>query len=296
MSTNEALPTLAQSRQDSIHQALLEDVGPCDWTAMLIANETQAFAELRVREEAVLCGVDWFNETILKLDPSAIIEWRFKEGDLLQPNTIIAAIKANARALMTAERTALNFLQLLSATATQTQRFVKAIEGASSNERGCRILDTRKTIPGLRLAQKYAVTVGGGENQRLALWDGILIKENHILAAGGITAAIQAAEKLKSGVPIQVEVEDLAELREALEARANSILLDNFSLEHLREAVNINQGRALLEASGGVNLETVRAIAATGVDRISVGSLTKDIQAIDYSLRVTARNGERIVG
>ncbi len=288
--------TLVQSRQSSIHQALFEDVGPGDWTAMLIAKETQAFAELRVREEAVLCGVDWFNETILTLDPNAIIEWRFQEGGLLQPDTVIATIEANARALMTAERTALNFLQLLSATATQTHRLVKAIEGASPNSRGCKILDTRKTIPGLRLAQKYAVTVGGGENQRLALWDGILIKENHILAAGGITAAMQAAGKLKSGVPIQVEVEDLAELREALDAKAQSILLDNFNLEQLREAVRINQGRALLEASGGVNLQTVRAIAATGVDRISVGSLTKDIQAIDYSLRVTARHGERMVG
>ena len=288
--------SLEQSRRRAIDQALAEDVGPCDWTALLIDESARVTAELRVREEAVLCGVEWFTETLLRLDPQATIHWRFQDGALLAADTVIATIDAKARALMTAERTALNFLQLLSATATQTHVFVKAIENASPNPRGCKILDTRKTIPGLRLAQKYAVTVGGGTNQRLALWDGILIKENHILAAGGITAAIGAAVRLQSGTPIQVEVENLSELREALSAGAQSILLDNFNLEQLREAVQVTQGQALLEASGGVDLEGVRAIAATGVDRISIGSLTKDIRATDYSLRVTARSGERIVG
>jgi nicotinate-nucleotide pyrophosphorylase (carboxylating) len=204
-------------------------------------------------------------------------------------NTTVCEIAANARALLTAERPALNFLQLLSATATQTRAFATVIAGASPNPRGCVVLDTRKTMPGLRQAQKYAVRVGGGANQRLALWDGILIKENHILAAGGIAAALQAARELNAGVSIQIEVESLDELQQALNSGAESILIDNFSLQEMREAVGINQGRALLEASGGIGLESIRAVAATGVDRISVGSITKDVRAIDFSLRVTAR-------
>ena len=205
-------------------------------------------------------------------------------------NTVVCEIVANARALLTAERPAMNFLQLLSATATQTRAFADAIADASPNPRGCVVLDTRKTVPGLRQAQKYAVRVGGGENQRLALWDGILIKENHILAAGGIPAALRAARDLNAGIPIQIEVESLDELRQALDAGAKSILIDNFSLEAMREAVVINQGQALLEASGGISLESIRAVAATGVDRISVGSITKDVKATDFSLRVTARH------
>jgi len=184
----------------------------------------------------------------------------------------------------------MNFLQLLSATATQTRAFADAIADASPNPRGCVVLDTRKTVPGLRQAQKYAVRVGGGENQRLALWDGILIKENHILAAGGIPAALRAARDLNAGIPIQIEVESLDELRQALDAGAKSILIDNFSPQAMREAVVINQGQALLEASGGISLESIRAVAATGVDRISVGSITKDVKATDFSLRVTARH------
>ena len=206
----------------------------------------------------------------------------------MQANSEVCLIRARARALLSAERPALNFLQTLSATATITRAYVKAIEGASPNPRGCQILDTRKTLPGLRQAQKYAVTVGGGHNQRLALWDGILIKENHIAAAGSITLALQQAQALNANVSIQIEVETLAELKEALEAGASSILLDNFSTEQMRDAVTLTAGRAVLEASGGVDLDQVHAIAATGVDRISIGKLTKDIAATDYSLRVIA--------
>jgi nicotinate-nucleotide pyrophosphorylase (carboxylating) len=216
-----------------------------------------------------------------QLDPRIRIEWRYAEGDAMQADSEVCAIEAPARALLTAERSALNFLQLLSAVATATRRYVDVIQGTKAA-----ILDTRKTLPGMRLAQKYAVRVGGGQNQRLALYDGILIKENHIAAAGGITAAMRAAQALNAGVTIQIEVESLDELREALDAGATSILLDNFSLDMMREAVGVTAGRALLEASGGIDMRTVRAIAETGVDRISIGSLTKDVQATDYSLRV----------
>ncbi len=282
---------LAQARARNIRDALEEDIGPCDWTAQLIAPDTQAEATLRVREAAVLCGQEWFSGCIARLDPAASIRWQYPEGALMPANSDVCEIVANARALLTAERPAMNFLQLLSATATQTRAFADAIAGISPNPRGCVVLDTRKTVPGLRQAQKYAVRVGGGANQRLALWDGILIKENHILAAGGIAAALRAARALNAAVSIQIEVESLDELRQALDAGADSILIDNFSLQGMRDAVAINQGRALLEASGGISLESIRAVAATGVDRISVGSITKDVKAIDFSLRVTARHG-----
>ncbi len=284
--------TLVQARARNIRDALEEDIGPCDWTAQLISPDTLAEATLRVREAAVLCGREWFSGCVTQLDPKASIRWYFQEGALMPANTTVCEIAANARALLTAERPALNFLQLLSATATQTRAFATVIAGASPNPRGCVVLDTRKTMPGLRQAQKYAVRVGGGANQRLALWDGILIKENHILAAGGIAAALQAARELNAGVSIQIEVESLDELLQALNADAKSILIDNFSLQEMREAVGINQGRALLEASGGIGLESIRAVAATGVDRISVGSITKDVKAIDFSLRVTARQDQ----
>ena len=202
-------------------------------------------------------------------------------------DSLVCEIEADARALLSAERPALNFLQLLSATATVTRAHVRAIEGASPNPRGCAVLDTRKTLPGLRQAQKYAVRVGGGQNQRLALWHGILIKENHIAAADGVTAALANAFALQSGVEIQIEVEGLDQLREALAAGATSVLLDNFTEPAMREAVAITAGRALLEVSGGVTLAQLRGIAATGVDRISIGKLTKDVQAVDYSMRVT---------
>jgi nicotinate-nucleotide pyrophosphorylase (carboxylating) len=204
----------------------------------------------------------------------------------MAPDTLVCHIESNARALLSAERPALNFLQLLSGTATLTRRHVDAIAGVSPNLNGCVILDTRKTLPGLRQAQKYAVRIGGGHNQRMALWHGILIKENHIAAAGGITAVLRNAQALNSGVAIQIEVESLAQLAEALAAGAASVLLDNFDLTGMREAVVLNAGRALLEVSGGVRLEQVREIAATGIDRISIGRLTKDVQATDYSMRV----------
>jgi nicotinate-nucleotide pyrophosphorylase (carboxylating) len=215
-----------------------------------------------------------------------VLHWTVAEGDSVSAGTVVCHIEAEARAVLSAERSALNFLQLLSATATQTRRYVDAIASASPNPRGCAVLDTRKTLPGLRQAQKYAVRVGGGQNQRLALWHGILIKENHIAAAGGIAPALQAAAALGSGVPVQIEVESLDELQQALASGATSVLLDDFTLAQMREAVALTAGRALLEVSGGVDLAQIRDIAATGVDRISVGKLTKDVQAIDLSLRV----------
>ncbi len=279
--------TLEQARQRNIHDALMEDIGKCDWTAQLVPSKP-VHAQLLVRQEAVLCGVDWFEGTLKKLDPSARVTWHYLEGDLMKPNTKVCDIEANSRALLSAERPCINFLQTLSWTASIARQHVDAITGISPNPNGCAVLDTRKTIPGLRQAQKYAVRVGGGQNQRLALWHGILIKENHIAAAGGIAAAIKAAQALNSGVDIQVEVENFTELEEALSAGAKSILIDNFTTNQMKEAVAFTAGRALLEASGGINLDQMRAIAATGVDRISLGKLTKDIQAVDFSMRISA--------
>ena len=277
--------TLEQARQRNIADALMEDIGVCDWTAKLVAHK-KVHAQLLVREQAVLCGIDWFEGTLKKLDTAAKITWHYLEGDEMAPDTLVCDIEADAQALLSAERPCINFLQTLSATATLTREYVNAIAGVSPNPNGCAVLDTRKTIPGLRQAQKYAVRVGGGQNQRLALWHGILIKENHIAAAGSITAALQAATALNAGVDIQIEVENLAELDEALAAGAKSILLDNFNPIQMKLAVSINAGRALLEASGGIDLEQIRAIAATGVDRISLGKLTKDIAAVDFSMRI----------
>jgi nicotinate-nucleotide pyrophosphorylase (carboxylating) len=265
----------------NINVALAEDVGTGDVTGLLVPEHDMVTARVLVREFAVLCGAPWFEGVMTQVDPRIRIDWRYAEGDLMDADSEVCIIEGPARALLTAERGALNFLQLLSGVATATRRYVDAIKGTRSS-----ILDTRKTLPGLRLAQKYAVRVGGGVNQRLALYDGILIKENHIAAAGGITAAMKAAQALNAGVTIQIEVESLTELKEALYAGATSILLDNFSLDDMREAVRLTAGRALLEGSGGINFETVRSIAETGVDRISIGSLTKDVRATDYSLRV----------
>jgi nicotinate-nucleotide pyrophosphorylase (carboxylating) len=265
----------------NVHAALTEDVGSGDWTAKLVPLDAHKKAEVVVREAAVLCGAPWFDAVMQAVDASIQIDWKYAEGDLMQADTVVCQIEGPAQSLLTAERCALNFLQLLSGVATVTRHYVQLIAGSHAA-----ILDTRKTLPGLRLAQKYAVRVGGGQNQRLALYDGILIKENHIAAAGGIPEVLQAATALQAGVSIQIEVENLAELKEALSSGATSILLDNFSLDMMREAVSLNLGRAVLEASGGVNAQTVQAIAQTGVDRISIGSLTKDIRATDYSLRV----------
>jgi nicotinate-nucleotide pyrophosphorylase (carboxylating) len=278
--------TLAEARARNIREALMEDIGVCDWTARLVPAGRRVRAQVRVREAAVLCGRKWFEGVFAALDANARIQWHYDEGARMAADTVVCEIEADGQALLSAERPALNFLQLLSGTATLTRAHVDAIEGASSNPKGCAVLDTRKTLPGLRLAQKYAVRTGGGANQRLALYAGILIKENHIAAAGGVAAALRAAQALNAGVDIQVEVESIAELQEALGAGALSVLLDNFSEAMMVEAVALTAGRALLEVSGGVELEQLRWIAATGVDRISIGRLTKDVKAVDYSMRV----------
>ncbi|MBL8387754.1 MAG: carboxylating nicotinate-nucleotide diphosphorylase [Hydrogenophaga sp.] len=281
--------TLEEARERNIHDALAEDIGTCDWTGLLVPPGRRVRARVIAREAAVLCGREWFGGVVHALDTAAALDWRVDEGAWTQPDAPVVFIEAYARALLAAERPALNFLQTLSATATATRRHVDAVAGASplhDEGRGCAILDTRKTIPGLRQAQKYAVRVGGGQNQRLALWHGILIKENHIAAAGGIGPVLAAARDLDAGVEIQIEVETLAQLEEALAAGARSVLLDNFTLESMRAAVAANRGRALLEVSGSVELAQLRDIAATGVDRISIGRLTKDVKAVDFSLRV----------
>lgn len=280
--------TLEQARARNIRDALMEDIGTGDWTAMLVPASQTAKAKLIVRQKAVLCGTDWFAGVIETLDPRAKVIWQYAEGDWMDEGSIVCEVESDARALLSAERPAMNFLQTLSWTATTTRMHVDAIAGASPNPNGCVVLDTRKTIPGLRQAQKYAVRIGGGQNQRMALWHGILIKENHIAAAGSITAALQAAQALHAGVDIQVEVENLAELAEAIAAGAKSILIDNFTPSQMKDAVAFTQGRALLEASGGLGLDQLRAIAETGVDRISIGKLTKDIVAVDYSMRILA--------
>lgn len=272
---------LQRDIERTITQALHEDVGDADLTANLVPAHQVAHATVLSREPAVLCGVPWFEAVFRRLDPATHIHWRSHEGDTVEANQVLCEIAGSARAMLTAERTALNFLQILSATATRTRLYVDAIRGTASA-----IVDTRKTIPGLRLAQKYAVVVGGGKNHRMGLYDGILIKENHIMAAGGIGPALQAAQALAApGVMLMIEVESVRDLATALDHGAKLILLDNFSIEQLREAVAVNAGRAELEASGGVDLKTVRAIAETGVDRISIGALTKDIKAIDLSMR-----------
>lgn len=264
-----------------VRRALEEDVGTGDLTAALIAPDAVAQATVRSREAARLCGAPWANACLRALDPSAHVEWLTPEGGALQADQVFLQLRGNARALLTAERTLLNFLQLLSAVATRTAEYVDAVRGTRAQ-----IVDTRKTLPGLRLAQKYAVRVGGGMNHRLGLFDAVLIKENHIAAAGGVRAALRQAQQAAAQAQfIQVEVETLAQLEEALAADARMILLDNMSLDLLREAVHLNAGRAVLEVSGGVDLQTVRAIAETGIDRISVGKLTKDVQAVDLSMR-----------
>ena len=278
--------TLAEARARNVRDALFEDMGRQDWTGRLIPADKRVRAVVRVRESAILCGRDWFCSCISTLDPTNRIDWKYGEGATMSADTDVCHIEANARALLSAERPALNFLQLLSGTATVTRRHVEAIAGAATSPRGCAVLDTRKTLPGLRQAQKYAVRVGGGRNQRLALWHGILIKENHIAAAGGIAQVMAKALALNAGVDIQIEVESIAQLREALAAGATSVLLDNFTLADMREAVKIAAGGAMLEVSGGVTLSALREIAATGVDRVSVGKLTKDVVATDFSMRV----------
>jgi nicotinate-nucleotide pyrophosphorylase (carboxylating) len=282
--------TLEEARHRNVRDALMEDIGQKDWTAQLVSANEKVHARVIVKQaDAVLCGRDWFDECFHTLDPHAKIIWHYQESDVMSAQSTVCDIEANGRAMLSAERPALNFLQSLSWTATTTHAHVKAIEGISPNPKGCSILDTRKTIPGLRQAQKYAVRIGGGKNQRMALWHGILIKENHIAAAGGIPQVLAAAFALNSGVDIQIEVESIPELELAIANGAKNILIDDFSISDMKRAVEINQGRALLEVSGGVTLDRLKEIAATGVDRISIGKLTKDLIAVDYSMRVIDR-------
>ena len=286
MNENETLRTaLARNVRD----ALAEDIGRGDWTAQLVPASRRVTGRVMAKEAAVICGRPWFDACVLTLDKTATLSWAVTEGAAVAAGTEVCRIEADARALLSAERPALNFLQTLSAVATSTRLYVDAMVGASPNPNGCAVLDTRKTLPGLRQAQKYAVRTGGGRNQRLALWDGILIKENHIAAAGSIALALQAAFALNSGVSVQVEVENLDELQQALAAGAQNVLLDDFSLADMQRACALNAARAapaVLEVSGGVDLDSIPAIAATGVDRISVGKLTKDVRAVDLALRI----------
>jgi nicotinate-nucleotide pyrophosphorylase (carboxylating) len=266
-----------------VAQALEEDVGSGDLTAALIPAATDGWAAVITRESAVICGAPYVDATFAQLDPRTRIHWKIAEGAAVEANQTLFEIQGSARSLLTGERTALNFLQLLSGTATAAHAFAERLKGTA-----CRLLDTRKTIPGLRSAQKYAVRVGGGQNHRMGLFDGILIKENHIMAAGSIARAVAAARSTGTKVPVEVEVESLDELEQAIAAGADIALLDDFSLEDLAEAVTINRGapRSLkLEASGGVTLETIRRIADTGVDYVSVGSITKHVRAVDLSMR-----------
>jgi len=264
--------------------ALAEDVGDGDLTTALIPEDAQAEATVISRELAVLCGAAWFDAVFRQLDPRIHIEWRAADGDRVEPDQLLCTLHGPARALLTGERTALNFLQALSGTATLARRYADLVAGT-----GATILDTRKTLPGLRLAQKYAVRCGGCQNHRIGLFDAVLIKENHIMAAGSITNAIATARRLHPNVTVEVEVENLTELEEALAARPDIVMLDNFELAILAEAVRITAKRVKLEASGNVNFDTVRAIAETGVDYISIGGLTKDVRAVDLSMRFKTR-------
>jgi nicotinate-nucleotide pyrophosphorylase (carboxylating) len=277
----DAFHALEETVTRDVTRALAEDVGTGDLTAALIPADRTSHARLLTRQNGVLCGVEWFRRTFEELDPDVEIFWHHDDGDDIVANSSLCELEGRSRAILTGERTALNFVQLLSGVATRTRQFVRAVEGTRA-----RILDTRKTLPGLRMAQKYAVATGGGMIYRLGLYDAVLIKENHILAAGGLAGAVRdARHSVPEGTLLQVEVETLEQLREALDAGAKLILLDNFDLSRMREAVRIAGDSAELEASGGVSLESVRAIAETGVHRISVGSLTKDVTALPPSLK-----------
>lgn len=267
-----------------VERAFEEDLGQGDATASLLPAEAQATARLTCREGAIIAGIPWFNTCVRKLDQNAQIDWHVNDGDRAEPGDVIGELRGNARALVSAERSALNFLQLLSGTATTTAAYVAAIAGTR-----VRVLDTRKTVPGLRLAQKYAVRCGGGHNHRIGLYDAILIKENHIIAAGGIAAAVWVARQRHPTLLLEVEVENLNELQQALEAGVDRIMLDNFTLALMREAVALTDGRVPLEISGNVDLQTIGEYASTGVDYISVGALTKHVRAIDLSLRLKVR-------
>ena len=274
---------LASEIREDVAHALAEDIGTGDVTASLVSSTEYAHARVVTREQAVLCGSAWFEQCFYQIDHEVRIQWKARDGERLAGGQIVCEIEGRARSLLTAERSSLNFLQTLSAVATKTRAFVDVVAGTNAA-----ILDTRKTLPGLRYALKYAVRCGGGTNHRMGLYDGVLIKENHIASAGGIGPVLEQARKIAPNLPTEIEVENIDQLKEAIAAGAKLILLDNFDLAGFREAVSVTAGRAALEASGGVNLETVRAIAETGVNRISIGSLTKDIRAVDLSMRFVA--------
>ena len=283
------LPAYVTDLDQVVAQAIAEDVGICDWTAQLVPAGQRASARVISREAAVICGVAWVNAVFARIDPSVIVEWEVADGDRVTPDQQLYRLHGAARSLLTGERTALNFLQSLSGTATAVRQYVDAVAGT-----GTAIVDTRKTLPGLRNAQKYAVLCGGGKNHRIGLYDGILIKENHIAAAGGIGLAIAAARALDAGVPLMTEAETLEEARAALAADVDLLLVDEFSEADIREAVRLTRahraagGKTLIEYSGGATLATIRQLAETGVDRISIGAITKHVRAVDLSMRVSA--------
>lgn len=280
------MPTLPIDLSEQVRRALAEDIGPSDGpgdiTAQLVAAETTATATILTRENATLCGIPWVNETFRQLDPDIHIEWHFEEGVEVAADSVLCHLAGRARPLLTGERTALNFLQTLSGTATLAHDYAAQVAGTN-----CQVLDTRKTLPGLRTAQKYAVAVGGCRNHRIGLFDAVLIKENHIAASGSIAAAVEQARAIAPGVTVEVEVENFEELDQALAAGADIIMLDEFDLEATRRAVEYAAGRARLEASGGIGAGGLRAIAEAGVDFISIGALTKHVRAIDLSMRFT---------
>ncbi len=276
-----AKPPAAELVREQVRIALAEDIGDGDRTAALIPADAESRARVLCREEAVLCGTAWLSEVFRQLDRGIAVSWMHSDGARVHPGQLVCELQGATRALLTGERTALNYLQTLSGTATLARRYAEAVAGT-----GVRVLDTRKTLPGLRAQQKYAVVCGGCTNHRMGLYDAVLIKENHIAAAGSIAAALEAARRLAPDLEVEIEVESLDQLEQALEARVRRVLLDNFDLDGLRRAVAINRRRARLEASGGVSLATVRAIAETGVDDVSVGDLTKDVRAVDLSMRL----------
>lgn len=279
---NLTLADLTGEIQANVRAALAEDVGSGDITAQLIPAARTANARVITREDATVAGCAWVDEVFRQIDPAVQVEWKVRDGEQVSADQTLFTLQGPARALLTGERSALNFLQLLSGTATRARHYADLVQGTA-----VKLLDTRKTLPGLRLAQKYAITCGGCHNHRIGLYDAFLIKENHIAACGGIAAAIEEARRIAPGKPVEVEVEDLNEFRQALEARADIIMLDELSLDDMRTAVGLSAGRAKLEASGGVNESTLRSIAETGVDYISIGTLTKDVKALDLSMRLS---------
>jgi nicotinate-nucleotide pyrophosphorylase (carboxylating) len=279
---NLLLADLGAEIQANVRRALQEDVGSGDITAQLIPAERLAHATIITRDTAVIAGSAWVDNVFAQIDPRVAVHWQVREGERVQPNQPLFHLEGPARALLTGERSALNFLQTLSAVATRCRHYADIVDGT-----GVKLLDTRKTLPGLRLAQKYAVTQGGCHNHRIGLYDAFLIKENHIAACGGIAQAIQAAHGIAPGKPVEVEVESLAELKQALDAGADIIMLDELSLNEMRTAVAMTAGKAKLEASGGINEATLRVVAETGVDYVSIGTLTKDVKAVDLSMRLS---------